>query len=325
MTKVIRTKHNGCYQTVQQRGFGTYFTPIPDPQGKDIDLHSAFLISPSYVKIPSLLTSALLKLYLEMINKSAVKQKRQVHGAYEVSVLLIRKLSDLSQWRILVPEQVVSSVDVKLDTAWTIDLITGEEYKCFPPPGWCCAGSSHSHNLMDAFFSSGDNQSELAAPGLHFVVGKLKSSSSYKVTASITCKDHKRRYVDHKLIADWEFDDSVQIHSDVFKLIKFADEIRAEQLNLAQLKEPTLLRASSTNLLNKVELSVREDLTDDNPILIKMRELIQELYAENADHAYVAVDLLSDYIACLDINKDEEEDYLSGVSKSRYTDPFFWE
>lgn len=120
----------------------------------------------------------------------------------EVSCLLIRKLDDLSQWRILIPNQSVTRGSVNAVFDRCCDIVTGEEITQFPPPGWAHAGSSHSHNTMSAFFSGTDDANELGVPGLHIVLGSLvKYDKSYKAKASLVLRQN-RRIIDINSVVD---------------------------------------------------------------------------------------------------------------------------
>lgn len=136
----------------------------------------------------------------------------------EVSCLLLRKISDLSQWRILIPTQNVTRGSVNATFDKCCDLVTGEEITQFPPPGWAHAGSSHSHNTMTAFFSSTDDSNELGVPGLHIVLGSLlKYDKSYKAKASIVLRQN-RRILDINQVVDTTPQDN-KFHPNVLNYI----------------------------------------------------------------------------------------------------------
>lgn len=141
-------------------------------------------------------------------------------GELEVSMLLLRKRDDLTQWRILVPKQVVTGASVNADLSETIDIVTGERFNAFPPVGWVHAGSSHSHNTMGAFFSSTDDKSELTVPGLHVVVGRIdKKEMTYEYKASIVMRQ-MRRNIDLLDVVDARPVEDMRFHADVLELIK---------------------------------------------------------------------------------------------------------
>lgn len=136
----------------------------------------------------------------------------------EVSCVLLRKVDDLTKWRILIPRQNVTKGSVNANFDKLRDIETGEEITQFPPLGWAHAGSSHSHNTMQAYFSSTDDGSELGVPGLHIVVGNLmKYDTSYKVKASLVLR-HNRRILDINDVVDVTPDAAV-FHRDVLAMI----------------------------------------------------------------------------------------------------------
>lgn len=313
---IIRTK-KGFYTSNPQKGFGIYFTPISDPEGKDINLDNAFVLAKDFPKIPARLTSAIRKLYLNLLTGSNLPH------AYEVSVLLIREMRDMNNWRVLVPSQVVSMTDVKVDTAHTIDLISGEEYHCFPPPGWVHSGSSHSHNNMGAFFSPGDDESELTVPGLHFVLGRLKSLTSFEVAASITCKDHRRRLVTKDSIADWSVEEGVEFNPQVMKLIKFAEDLRSKPASTRTSELSTVLSKGTRTSIWEESYSVKNWKVSDipieeSPLVTEIEGLVRQLYDEDPAAAIQLVDqYLPDLIDSLENPEEEERKDLSN-------DPFYW-
>jgi hypothetical protein len=117
---------------------------------------------------------------------------RYIEGATEVSVCLLRSETDPSQWKVVVPLQEVTAVTVDARTEYSCDLFTGEEYTVFPPEGWLHAGSLHSHQQMDAFWSSRDDQGELEVPGMHCTVGSI-TDHSFSICSSIVL--NKNRYI----------------------------------------------------------------------------------------------------------------------------------
>jgi len=165
--------------------WGSYLSPCEDPEGVELseyELNGIRLI-PDFPKIPAEMWSAYISLCFYLCPDGYKKLDRRYHDSIlEVQVCLLRKADDLSQWKIIVPEQRVSGVSVKATLKNSIDILTGERYNQFPPQGWKHAGTSHSHNRMDAFYSSTDDKSELNVPGLHIVVGDI---------------DHRKRCYDY--------------------------------------------------------------------------------------------------------------------------------
>jgi hypothetical protein len=140
----------------------------------------------------------------------------------EVSALFCRRKDDLSIWRMLIPEQIVGGARVRARVGRSIDLATGERFEQFPPQGWVHAGSTHSHNTMDAFFSSTDDDNEISVPGLHIVVGRVNDiTNSYTPKASIVLR-RLRKDVSFKDVVDSDPDHAspdATFHPDVLDYI----------------------------------------------------------------------------------------------------------
>lgn len=138
----------------------------------------------------------------------------------EVTALLCRKIDDLTQWKIVIPKQVVSRASVFAEISRTIDIETGEIYEIFPPTGYVHAGSTHSHNTMEAFFSSTDDKSELGVPGLHIVVGRVNQERrTYEFKASIVLRK-QRKDVAFRDVVDHTPVPGVTYHTNVLEHIK---------------------------------------------------------------------------------------------------------
>lgn len=179
--KIIRTKQHGAYTQKSSTAWGKYFKRVDDPEGVSYDPAKKFKLPDPFPKLPNYLWRKVVKLYRDHVRP--VHAMQQIDNN-EVQVNFIRNMSDLNQWRVLVPMQQVSSTNVNSDMSQLVDLETGEEYDHFPPIGWAAAGTSHSHNTMGAFFSGTDDHSELHQPGMHIVVGRI-TPDTYEVIASI--------------------------------------------------------------------------------------------------------------------------------------------
>jgi hypothetical protein len=184
---LFRTKRDGVFK-LHECFFGAYLAHTDDPQAnaeiaKD-DL-KRFVLHPDYSRIPAELWSAWIKLCFEICGKTTA----------EVSIRLLQRIGDRTQWRAVVPLQVVSGAAVRTGNfSDSIDLITGEVLTSYPPEGWMAVGSSHSHSTMEAFFSGTDDQYELNDPGVHIVVGRISiAANTYHPLASIT--NQKRRFI----------------------------------------------------------------------------------------------------------------------------------
>ena len=171
---VVRSKKHGCFKIYKSRDWGKYLVPISDPNGSEVtpeEVSGIQLIDP-FPKLPKDLWARYIALCFYMC-PSGKLHTRFHDSQYEVQVCLLRDNATRTKWKIVVPKQTVSGVSVKSVLANNVDIETGEEYTQFPPEGWVHAGSSHSHNTMQAFFSYTDDKSELTVPGLHIVVGNI--------------------------------------------------------------------------------------------------------------------------------------------------------
>jgi hypothetical protein len=187
--KVYASKNDGTFNKVHNENWGVYLKPCEDPESvlTDEDL-DGIRIHDDFPKIPAELWSAWISLCFYMCPKGTSITNEKFHDRQlEVGVYFLRKADDKTKWKIVVPSQKVSGVQVKATLANNIDLITGEKYTQFPPKGYKHAGTSHSHNRMKAFFSGTDNVSELGSTGLHIVVGDINHSMRrYAHISSVT-------------------------------------------------------------------------------------------------------------------------------------------
>lgn len=192
LDNVIRTKSNGCYQKVVSPAWGSFYQKIEDPLGKDIDidaLFEEFKLRDDFPKIPAPLWARWLNLCYELCDPG----NRVVDETTEVTAVFVRTGENYNEWRILIPRQVVGSIEARASFKEFVDIDTGEEYEGFPER-LAHAGSTHSHNEMDPFFSLMDDKYELDVPGLHVVVGNLEDTGkkrTYNLEASIVMR--KRR------------------------------------------------------------------------------------------------------------------------------------
>lgn len=186
-SRVIRTKNQGCFKICHSQAWGKYLVPSEDPDGVELSNFelAGIQLNEGFPRIPPELWAPYIGLCFYMCPAGEKLTRAQHDKQLEVQVCLLRDQATLTQWKIVVPRQVVSGVSVKAELKFNIDIITGEKYEQFPPPGWVHAGSSHSHNTMDAFYSSVDDKSELTVPGVHIVVGNIdheKMQYSYKAS-----------------------------------------------------------------------------------------------------------------------------------------------
>lgn len=198
-TKVIRDIRNGCFRMITSPPWGSYFSPCEDPEGVELteyELNGIRLI-PNFPKIPAEMWSAYISLCFYLCPNGKKLDRFHHDSILEVQVCLLRKAGEdgkLTQWKLIVPEQRVSGVTVKATLKNSIDILTGERYYQFPPKGWKHAGTSHSHNRMDAFYSPTDDKSELNVPGLHIVVGDIDHQRKcYDYVACIVGRKQRKK------------------------------------------------------------------------------------------------------------------------------------
>ena len=197
MTELLRTAKDGCWQ-LSSNSWGQFLVPAADPLADTViteEQLQGFELNEGITPIPAELWSA----WIDLCFALNEVDKRNL----EVSCRLLRKEDDKSQWRIVIPRQVVSAASVRVDSFdECVDLVSGELISQWPPAGWQPCGSSHSHNTMDAFFSGTDDKYELGDPGLHIVVGRINNKSGqYTLKASVTA--HRRRFeVEPKDVVD---------------------------------------------------------------------------------------------------------------------------
>jgi len=216
--KVI-TSHKGTFEVDKSESWGWYLVPVTDPRHRELTLQeiNGVKLIPDFPRIPADLWICWVDLCFHYC-----PNKNSPEPELEVTTLLCRNKQDPSKWRMLIPNQTVSGVHVQAEVKDCIDLMTGERFDYFPPIGWDHAGSSHSHNTMDAFFSSTDNKSELSVPGIHIVVGKInKKTGQYTYKASIVLRQ-LRKHIDFHDIVDAKADhvpDEITFHPDVLKYV----------------------------------------------------------------------------------------------------------
>lgn len=212
---ILKTPLDGCYE-LTTNSFGTYLKKVADPDANvtvSKEQFEGFEVLEDFKVIPASLWQRWIQLCFEMTRRNAAN--------LEVSCRLLYKEDDNSQWRILVPKQVVSGASVRVDSFdSSIDIETGEVIEEYPPVGWVPCGSSHSHNTMSAFFSGTDDKYELGDPGLHVVVGDVNlNAMTYALKASVTA--NKRRFtIDYNKVIDITPIENAKFHPDVLSLIK---------------------------------------------------------------------------------------------------------
>jgi len=268
-SRLIRSTDNGCYKIFESSAWGRYLVPVDDPDGVKLSKfeRNGIQLKKEFPKIPSDLWSRYISLCFYMCPEGKKLNSTYHDSQLEVQVCLLRDEETLSKWKIVVPKQVVSGVSVKAELAKCIDIETGEKYEQFPPPGWLHAGSSHSHNTMDSFFSSTDDKSELTVPGLHIVVGNIDhKKKEYTYRASVVLQ---------KLRKDVELDDVVEadpealeFHEDVLAYIKTV--VSANKKLYDDLKSKK--KSDKSDKVDKPDKSPMKDAADDETPLLSDKE-----------------------------------------------------
>jgi len=215
--EVIRSKWHGCFVIRSSSAWGHYLQPVKDPEGKPLSKfeREGMQLIEDFPKVPPELWSRVIGLYFYMCPPAEKLSASYHDNQLEVQVCLLRDAATLKEWKIVVPKQVVSATKVKSELNTCVDIVTGEKYDQFPPQGWVHAGSSHSHNTMDAFFSGTDDKSELTVPGLHVVVGNIDHEKmEYTYQASVVLRKLRKEVelgdvVDIENVLDLEFHENV--------------------------------------------------------------------------------------------------------------------
>ena len=246
---IVRTQTKGCYSLKEDKLWGSYLKPVVDPDGIDDDLTNRFELVDNFPKIPSSLWSAIVNLYFHFYNKNV---------SQEVSVIFLRNEDDLTQWRVLVPEQQVTTGSVStteyifkenginLGTITNcVDIITGEELT-YPNDldNWWVVGSSHVHPFALADFSSIDDDNELGFPGCHilFHSPQINTERSYGVTASIV-QNKTRYYLHYSKLIDTSYDHTTY-HPKVLNYVtEYKPKFMSKATNKFKVKSTTSKKA----------------------------------------------------------------------------------
>jgi hypothetical protein len=213
---ILRTRRDGVWE-VYDGPWGSYLREADDPDAnvEISDKHlEEFQLREDIHRIPADLWTKWVKLCFYFVDK--------VQDTVEVSTRILRSAEDPSKYRFLIPYQKVSAASVRAeDFDVSIDLETGEEITQYPPDGWIPVGSSHSHNTMEAFFSSIDDKYELNDPGIHIVVGSIDTTNmKYRIAASVV--GSRRRFeVQFDKLIDASACPGVEFHPDVINYVDF--------------------------------------------------------------------------------------------------------
>jgi len=291
---VIQTR-DGYYRVLHARDWGKIVVPSNNPEGMVLTEYElmGIQLNSDFPKIPASLWAPYIELCFFMCPEGKRMSAKFHESQLEVQVCLLRDAETRTKWKIVVPKQVVSGVSVKAELAENIDIVTGEKYTQFPPPGWVHAGSSHSHNTMEAFFSGVDDKSELTVPGLHIVVGAIDhEKGTYHNEASIVLKKTRKMvHLDQVVEIDLE---QIDFHPDVIDYIdtvvsanrkkykEIAKEDEDEQKNKNKAKNELVIDSRSSKGFNFCD-------DDDDKVpsfLYGLDETNSDLFDENSYYPF---------------------------------------
>jgi hypothetical protein len=220
LSDVIRSRRYGCFKVCESAAWGRFLIPTEDPKGMKLSKFErrGIQLIPDFPVIPANLWSRFISLCFYMCPPG--KKSNSKHDSeLEVQICLLRDSETKTKWKIVVPKQKVSGVSVKAKLDECIDIETGEKYDIFPPVGWLHAGSAHSHNTMEAYFSSTDDESELGIPGLHIVVGNIDHKKmTYTYEASIVLRGYRKEVENLEDVVDTK-PKKLEFHKDVLEYI----------------------------------------------------------------------------------------------------------
>lgn len=217
---ILRTASDGCFELYESY-WGKYIRPCFDPEA-NVEISKEHLehfeVNPNIHKIPAELWTRWVNLCFHFVDK--------VPGSVEVSVRFLRSQEDPSKYLCVVPKQVVSGAAVRVDSFdECIDIESGQEFTEYPPQGWIPVGSSHSHNTMGAFFSGTDDKYELGDPGIHLVVGAIKTKErTYEIAASVVGSG-RRFKLSYKELIDATPIEDVTFHPKVLAYVDYTSPV----------------------------------------------------------------------------------------------------
>ena len=253
---VLRTSRDGCWE-IKSNHWGRYLAPTVDPDADTVitkEQLEGFELNENITRIPADLWNRWIELCFEMVKRGT--------GDLEVSCRLLR--NDAGEYRIVVPVQKVTGVSVRVDSFdKAIDITDGQLVEQWPPEGWLPAGSSHSHNTMDSFFSGTDDKYELGDPGLHIVVGNIDVvQRSYTVKASVTANFRRFMIDDLNVIELDEHDVDTTYHPNVLNAIELPKKVSRTQQSLPTIEyRPVAATRDFTSLTTEME-AVRQAAND---------------------------------------------------------------
>lgn len=275
---------DGYYRILHAKDWGKILIPSDNPDGTDLsDFElNGIQINPDFPKIPVDLWAPYIELCFFMCPEGKKLNNKFHDSQLEVQVCLLRDVATKTKWKIVVPKQEVSGVSVKAELAENIDIATGEKYHQFPPPGWVHAGSSHSHNTMEAFFSSTDDKSELTIPGLHIVVGAINHKTHvYEYEPSVVLRKTRKEVELDQVVDIKAGEDIPQIdfHPDV---IDYIDTVVSANRKLYKNKEEEKKEETPKEIKVPSDLSGIEEYMDENgdinPMLYSLDETNSDFF-----------------------------------------------
>ena len=293
-----------------------YLAPASDPLADTViskEQLEGFELADDISRIPADLWERWMSLCMEMTRRNSAN--------LEVSCRLLRNINDPSQYRIVVPEQRVTGVSVRVDSFdKAIDITTGEVILQWPPEGWRPCGSSHSHNSMQAFFSGTDDQFELGDPGLHIVVGEVDPKlKNYTIKASVTA--NRRRFdidADRVVELECKSSDAVTYHPSVMTIISLPPQaiggLNPNSIGSARRFSVDSYTGYSRYSSKKVDTSA----VDDEQLVVLAA--VERLVIACRDKGVSTRDVLFD----LSLELDEQAAATGYPLDDLTADPFYW-
>lgn len=302
MKNFVRSKKHGCFKFQSSTAWGKFLQPAEDPEGVALTKfeRTGIQLIKDFPKVPPELWSRIIGLYFYMCPPAETLSASYHDSQLEVQVCFLRDVETKQKWKVVVPKQTVSGISVKSELNQCIDIATGEKYDQFPPPGWLHAGSSHSHNTMDAFFSSIDDKSELTVPGLHIVVGNIDHDKlEYSYQASVVLR---------KMRKDIELEQAVAVNSGLE--LEFHEDV-LDYIN-------TVITAN-TELYSKLGklTDEPEDSSNNDTSFSEILSEIEDNFLYDMELITLVEDRFRQGASLADINKNIEAAYKAANSDER--------
>ena len=316
-SQVLRTRTDGCFE-LTTNSWGTYLAQASDPLADTVitkEQLTGFELADDISKIPADLWERWMNLCFEMTRRNSAN--------LEVSCRFLRKVDDPSQYRIVVPEQRVTGVSVRVDSFdKAIDIATGEVLNQWPPKGWRPCGSSHSHNSMQAFFSGTDDKYELGDPGLHIVVGEVDPKlKNYTIKASVTA--NRRRFdIDADRVVELECDSTTECsyHPSVLSIINLPAPSRGLGLSPASIGSARRYSVDTYTGYTSFKSPTKADTSAVDTEQLAVLAAIEKLVAACNAKGVPARDVLFD----LSLELDDQAAASSNGFDEMADDPFYW-